>query len=843
MSHDAVPERPSLEGLEAKWMERWEESGVYRFDRSQPRDRIFSIDTPPPTVSGSLHMGSVFGYVQTDAVARYQRMKGQEVFYPMGWDDNGLPTERRVQDFYGVHCDPGLPYEPGYEPPATAADMPQSISRRNFIELCHRRTADDEKVFEELWRTVGLSVDWTQTYATIDELAQHTSQRAFLDNLARGEAYSQDAPVLWDIDFQSAVAQAELEDRARPGANHRVAFHAPGGAPLHVVTTRPELIPSCVALVASPDDERYQSWFGSTVVSPIFDVLVPVVAHHLADPEKGTGIAMICTWGDLTDVVWWRELDLPTRPLIGQDGRFAESIPDWIETPEGRGAYREIAGLYSNQVRHRIVESLAAAGDLDGSPEPITHPVKFYERGERPLEIVASRQWYIRNGGRDATLRSRMLELGDRLVWVPEFMQVRYQHWVEGLNGDWLISRQRFFGVPVPVWYRLDADGAIRHEDVLLPDLDSLPVDPSSAPPPGFNEGQRGRPGGFVADPDVMDTWATSSLSPQIAGHREDDPDLFSRVFPMDLRPQGPEIIRTWLFATVLRSDYDHGVLPWSHATINGWILDPDRKKMSKSKGNVVTPLPLIEQYGAEAVRYWACNGRPGVDTAVDAGVMKIGRRLATKILNASRFVLGVSGASSAAEVTAPLDRAMLGSLGGVIGRATESFDAFDYARALEVAERSFWSWADDYLELVKARAYGTGGPADSAHVALRRALSIYLRLFAPFLPFVTEEVWSWWREGSVHRAPWPADAEVEEDGADAAVLDAAAQVLSVVRRTKSEARVSMRAPVESIVIRCSATTAEMLHSVEGDLAAAAVATAVSYEDGEFGVEATLTET
>jgi valyl-tRNA synthetase len=840
MPHSDIPERPSLDGLEAKWMGRWEADRVYRFDRTAPRDAVFSIDTPPPTVSGSLHMGSVFGYVQTDAVARYQRMRGREVFYPMGWDDNGLPTERRVQNYYGVRCDPSLPYEEGYEPPETPSDPPRSISRRNFIELCHRRTAADEQVFEELWRTVGLSVDWAQTYATIDESAQRTSQQAFLDNLARGEAYSQEAPVLWDIDFQSAVAQAELEDRERPGANHRVAFSGPEGESVYVLTTRPELIPACVALVAHPDDTRYQARFGSTVTSPLFGAQVPVLAHPLAAPEKGTGIAMICTWGDLTDVVWWRELDLPTRSLLGHDGRFVATVPPWIETQKGRDAYAAVAGRYPNQARRQIVALLAESGDLDGDPEPITHPVKFYEKGEHPLEIVASRQWYIRNGGRDPALRRELLRLGERLDWVPDFMQVRYRHWVEGLNGDWLVSRQRFFGVPVPVWYPVDEDGTVGHGTPLLPAPGSLPIDPGSTAPPGFEESQRGRPGGFVADPDVLDTWATSSLSPQIAGHRIDDPDLFSRVFPMDLRPQGPEIIRTWLFATVLRSYYEHGMLPWAHASINGWILDPDRKKMSKSTGNVVTPLPLVEQYGAEAVRYWACNGRPGADTAVDYGVMRIGRRLATKVLNASRFVLGVAGPASSTDPAASLDLAMLASLRDVVVRATDAFDAFDYARALEVAERSFWSWTDNYLELVKSRAYAGGADGGSAHTALRRALSIYLRLFAPFLPFVTEEVWSWWREGSIHRASWPRPGELDRGDGNPAVLEAAAQVLAAVRRAKSEAKVSMRAPVDLITVTCSPETAVLIAAGEDDLRSAAAASTVEYRVGEFAVATVL---
>ncbi len=837
-----IPEKPALEGLETKWDARWESEGTYRFDETKTRDEIFAIDTPPPTVSGSLHMGSVFGYVQTDSHARYRRMAGKEVFYPMGWDDNGLPTERRVQNYYGVRCDPSLPYDTEFTPPTEAHDPPISISRRNFIELCHILTAEDEKIFEGLWRTLGLSVDWKQTYATIDDLSQRTSQKAFLNNLARGEAYSQDAPVLWDIDFQTAVAQAELEDREKGGAYHKIAFHKPDGSPIHIDTTRPELICSCVALVAHPDDDRYKPLFGTTVTTPLFGVEVPVVAHELADPEKGTGVAMICTFGDTTDVTWWRELDLPTRAVIQQDGRLQEETPDWLSGEAG-AIYGEIAGLFANQARRKMAELLAESGDLEGEPREIMHPVKFYEKGDRPLEIVTSRQWYIRNGGREEKLRKELLVRGEELNWVPEFMGVRYEHWVEGLTGDWLISRQRYFGVSIPLWYRIGEDGAVDYDDPIVPAGDRLPVDPSSDTPDGYEESQRGQPGGFIGDPDIMDTWATSSLTPQIAGHWVDRQDLFERVFPYDIRPQGPEIIRTWLFSSTVRSHFEHGVLPWHTATINGWILDPDRKKMSKSIGNVVTPMPLIDEYGPEAVRYWACNGRPGVDTAVDFGVMKIGRRLAIKILNASRFALGFSDIDvDPAAIDQPLDRSMLASLAETVDGATAAFDAYDYARALEIAERSFWNWTDDYLELVKTRAYDEGPGAPSAHAALQLALGVYLRLFAPFLPFVTEEVWSWWKAGSVHRSPWPSRVEFDGLTGDSEVLDAASRILGEIRRAKSDAKVSMRAEVDSVVVTADTVILDQAREAEGDLLAAGRAASVEYAEGEFSVVATLAQ-
>jgi len=839
MAHDTTntPDKPSLDGIETRWMQRWEADATYRFDRTVGREGVFAIDTPPPTVSGSLHIGHVFSYTHTDTIARYQRMQGKAVFYPIGWDDNGLATERRVQNVTGVRCDPSAPYVDGFQPPFFG-DVPKDhravpASRPNFVDLCYRVTHEDEAVFEQLFRHLGLSVDWSLLYTTIGARARQASQRAFLRNLARGEAYQQDAPTLYDIDERTAVAQAEMEDREMPGAYHQLAFHRTDGqGDLVIDTTRPELLPSCVAMVAHPDDPRYQPLFGTTVRTPLFEVEVPVLAHHLADPEKGTGIAMICTFGDTTDVTWWRELNLSSRALIGFDGRFAAEAPEWITAPAGREHYAALAGLAPKQAQKKVVELLQASGEMLGDARPITHPVKFYERGARPLEIVATRQWYIRNGGRDTALRDALVARGNDVTWHPPFMRHRYDNWVGGLNGDWLVSRQRFFGVPVPVWYGLDADGNPRYDQVLVPAEDRLPIDPSTDCPDGFTNDQRGVPGGFIGDPDVMDTWATSSLTPHIAGEWTGDntgDDLFSHVFPYDMRPQAHDIIRTWLFSTMVRSHHEHGSAPWRHAALSGWILDPDRKKMSKSKGNVVTPMGLLEQYGTDAVRYWAASGRPGVDTAFDEGQMKIGRKLANKLLNASKFVLGFGEPPADAAPTQPIDLAMLARLQAVVGEATKAFEAFDYARALEATEQFFWWFCDDYVELVKGRAYGTHGAdgAASAQAALREALHTIHLLLAPFIPFVTEEVWSWWQPGSVHRQPWPG--QLSATG-DASIIDPVCEVMRAVRRAKTEAKVSQKNEVALLVVQAPPDLHAAIASAEADLRDAGSVADVRYE-------------
>ena len=843
-----MPEKPSLDGLETKFVESWEQSGTYSFDRTKSRADVFSIDTPPPTVSGSLHVGHVFSYTHTDCVARYQRMNGKAVFYPMGWDDNGLPTERRVQNYFGVRCDPSLPYDPNFVPPAEPGKDQIAISRRNFVELCVQLTIEDEKAFEELWRRLGISVDWKHTYQTIDSNARAASQRAFMRNLARGEAYQSEAPTLWDVTFRTAVAQAELEDRERPGAYHRVGFkRTDNGETVYIETTRPELLAACVALVANPDDERYQPLFGKTVITPLFGVEVPVVAHRLADIEKGSGIAMICTFGDITDVTWWRELQLPTRPIIGWDGRIIAETPEWITSDKGRETYAEIAGATTHTAKEKLAELLTASGDLVGEIRPIVHPVKFFEKGDKPLEIVTTRQWYIKNGGRDLDLRAKLVERGKDLNWHPDHMRVRYTNWVEGLTGDWLISRQRFFGVPIPVWYPLDVEGNPQYDQPIVPSEAELPIDPQSEAPSGYEESQRGVAGGFIGDPDVMDTWATSSLTPQIAGGWERDEDLWSRVFPFNVRPQAHEIIRTWLFATVVRAHLEENMLPWSDASISGWILDPDRKKMSKSKGNVVTPMGLLDEHGSDAVRYWAASGRPGTDTAFDVGQMKVGRRLAIKVLNASKFALSLGALKNAApiDVTEPLDRAMLGNLSLIVEQATNAFDGFNYAKALEVTEGSFWQFCDDYVELAKDRVYGAQGEAaaNSAKAALGVATEVYLKLFAPFLPFVTDEVWSWWQDGSVHIAKWPNFADVRRFAADAdlGITDAVAQVLSEFRKAKSDAQVSMKTEITSAVITAPAAIIDAAKQAEKDLLTAGRVVSASWVEGsEISVKAEL---
>lgn len=867
-----LPDKVGVENLEDKWTSVWKERDIYHFDTQSPAENIYSIDTPPPTVSGHLHVGHVFSYTHTDIIARFKRMCGYDVLYPMGWDDNGLPTERRVQNYFGVRVDTSLSYDPDFKPPFEGTEGKKieardqvPCSRQNFIELCENLTLQDEKQFRHLWTLLGLSVDWKQTYSTIGSRARRIAQKAFLHNLKQGQAYQKEAPGLWDVTFQTAVAQAELESREYPGSYHKIAFHTSDGEPIFIETTRPELLPAVVALLAHPEDERYSPLIGTTVISPLFNVEIPVLSHISVEKDKGVGLAMCCTFGDITDVQWWRDLRLPTRSILLKNGRINPDLPSWITSEEGKALYNKLGNKTTFGAREIIVEALKQSGDLAEEPRPTVRMANFYEKGNKPLEIITSRQWYITNGGTDATLQEKLIERGKELHFHPDFMRVRYENWVKGLTTDWLISRQRFFGVPFPLWYPLDANGEPDYENPLIPSYEKLPIDPTIDVPQGYDANQRNQPHGFMAEPDIMDTWATSSLTPYIVSHWDTPEDhLFEKVFPLTLRPQGQDIIRTWLFSSIVRAELESASLPWSEATFSGWILDPDHKKMSKSKGNVVVPAEPIEKFGADAVRYWSATARLGVDAAYDTGQMKIGRRLAIKLLNASKFVLAIDREDedhqvhnsahltwNINDVTEPLDLSFLHGLSDVIKTSTIALENFDHALALETIETYFWKFCDDYIELVKNRAYGNSDTAStssvsanslatwsdgeirSARTTLGLSLNVFVRLLAPYLPFATEEVWSWIHSSdtsdnnafsSVHRAAWPqsdiycalsSDTSIE-------IFNAAASAVMLLRKAKSEAHVSMKTPIASATVAISPDSASFLRACSADVCAAA---------------------
>ena len=849
----SLPRHYDSADSEAKWIKAWESAGVYRYEPGRPAGEVFSVDTPPPTVSGSLHIGHVFSYTQTDVIARYQRMRGRAVFYPMGWDDNGLPTERRVQNHFHVSCDPSLPREEGLElgqaDAKTRKEPLRRVSRRTFIELCERLTAEDERAFRDLWRRTGLSVDWSLEYTTIAARARRAAQESFLDLHEKGHIYQHVAPTMWDVDFQTAVAQAEIEDREEAGAYYSIEFGvADSDRTFTVATTRPELLAACVGVTAHPDDPRYRDLFGGEAVTPLYRLRVPIFPSAEADPTKGTGIVMVCTFGDAADVEWWRTRRLALRHIVGPDGRFCETTFDGASTDPGaaQAVYAQMVGRNVRAAR-RLTEDLlrrpehSVTGDrpaLAAEPEPIRHPVKFYEKGRSPVEFMTTRQWFVRLLDK----RDSLLAAGDEIDWYPEHMRLRYRNWTENLQFDWCISRQRYFGVAFPVWYPLDAEGNPVYEKPILATRDALPVDPMTDVPPGYASEQRDRSGGFTGEADVFDTWFTSSLTPQITTGwpASEDPPL-----PMDVRPQAHDIIRTWAFYTIAKSLLHQDTIPWRSALISGWILDPDRKKMSKSVGNTVTPISYLERYTADGVRYWAASARLGADTAFDESMLKVGRRLVTKLYNAGKFVLGL-GEAPGESIDDELDRAFAHELSSLVDEATRRLDAFDHAGALSAVETFFYArFTDSYLELAKTRARSDAGSeacseacgshrdaaggAASARAGLHVGLGLLLRLFAPFLPFVTEEIWSWAYASetglpSIHRAPWPQVSELAGVPAPrcSASLEIARAALSAVHRQKTLAGKSLGAPVEHIVLACPPDAREPLLLVADDVAAAA---------------------
>ncbi len=837
-----MPKKYEPAEIETKWQRFWEDNHLYAWDPTRGREETFVVDTPPPTVSGSLHVGHMFSYSHQDFIVRYQRMTGKNIFFPIGWDDNGLPTERRVQNLFNVKCEPHIHYDPDLKAVRDTKGAPTPVSRRNFIELCDLVTKEDEAAFRHLWTRLGLSYDWSLEYATIDEHCRRTSQASFLDMRHKGEVYQDNRPVLWDVDFQTAIAQAEVEDREVAGAYHYLRFPIRDSQEyLVIATTRPELLPACVAVMVHPDDARYASYAGKFAITPLFHVPVPIIRDAKADPEKGTGVVMVCTFGDQTDVEWWQRYDLPLRQALRADGRLLPLAFSALDGDDGgwgsldpdaaNTVYGALSELPAKKAQEKIIEiAESMPGVIDRPRQEISHAVKFFEKGYRPLELLPARQWYARILDK----KDQLQEQGRKIQWRPEYMAKRYEHWVEGLSLDWCLSRQRFFGVPIPVWYKVDEHGRCLYDQAIVPDLESLPVDPLDEAPPGYEESQRNKPSGFTGDPDVFDTWATSSLTPQIASHWVDTPERHQRLFPMDIRPQSHEIIRTWAFYTIVKAYLHERKVPWKNVVISGWILDPDRKKMSKSHGNVVTPEPLIDQYGADGVRYWAARARLGVDTAYDEQIFKVGKKLCTKLFNAAKFVLGRFGDIEAAgltvdAITEELDRAVLQELRPVIVRATRAFDEFDYAQALSITEDFFWQiFCDNYLELAKPRTYDETLTVQkrSACAALRLTLRVLVRMFAPFVPYICEEIWKWsFAEDadmhvSVHRSPWPAPPEIATvaEPAHANSWSAALKIVEQVRRAKADANLSMAAPVKRVEVGCAPAWQNAVEAVSDDI-------------------------
>ena len=750
---------------------RWQAQATYAF--GEPDDRpIYAVDTPPPTVSGSLHLGHVYSYSHADFMARFFRMNGYNVFYPMGFDDNGLPTERLVEKREGV----------------TAAQ----IGRQAFIQRCLQIAEQAEQDYRALWERLGLSIDWRYTYRTIDEHSRRCAQTSFIDLFRRGLAYRAQAPVIWCPECRTAIAQADLEDRQRDTEFVTLRFAGTDGVPdMQIATTRPELLAACAAVFVHPEDLRYRALIGAQVIVPLYGRAVPVLVDPGANPETGTGAVMCCTFGDQADVAWWRAHNLPLYQIIGPDGGLLESANLDAEP---------LAGLAVTAARARIKELLAQRGLLLDR-QPTSGTLRVHERCETPVEYRLTQQWFIKI----LENRQTFLDLGEQVRWHPEHMHARYRAWVENLNWDWCISRQRVYGVPFPIWYCADCGAPMLADEAALP-VDPLETQP--ALPCGCGSTR------FEPERDVMDTWATSSLSPQIVTGWLADPDRFGRLFPLTLRPQAHEIIRTWAFYTIVKSWYHFGKLPWTDVFISGWgVAGAGMQKISKSKGGneAAAPMAIIERYSADAARYWAASTAPGKDAQISEEKMEMGGRLITKLWNVARFaepfITGADAALPPGTAFTPADRWILAGLDRLVERVTHAFRRYEYAYAKAETESFFWqALADNYIEMAKLRLYDPDHPAHAgACFTLRRALKTLLQLFAPILPFVTEEIWSaLYAEaegcGSIHNSRWPepsgtADVQYLETG------DALVALAGAARRYKSERSLSLGSRLKRLQI------------------------------------------
>lgn len=825
----ALDDKFNSEAIENRCMQYWEENNVYAYDKNASRENTYVVDTPPPTVSGSLHIGHIMSYTHTDVTVRWQRMNGKSIFFPIGWDDNGLPTERRVQNYYGVACNPDLPYDSNFKPEHVEnVQQLKEISRKNFVETCALLTDNDEKVFENIFRKIGHSYDWSLKYSTISPLAIKVSQESFLDLVKKGLCHSVESPTMWDIDFQSAVAQAEIEDREMSSFFHDIRFGVEGEPDTYftIATTRPEFLPACIAVVAHPDDERYKKYFGKKAIVPLFDIPVPIVPSEHAEMDKGTGIMMVCTFGDAADVAWWKQSGLPIKQIIGKDGciirqEYGEGNFVSLNVAKAKKYYDEIAGLPVKKARAKIVDFLRETGDLLAEPKPLTHPVKFYEKGSQPLEFVSSRQWFIDI----LRFKQELIEQGRKIKWYPAHMQTRYETWVEGLNQDWCISRQRFFGVPFPVWYRIDANGNTDYNNPIFPSIDRLPIDPMIDVPDGYSESQRGQANGFIGEKDIMDTWATSSVTPQIA--MAVAPEGHHISLPFDVRPQGHDIIRTWAFYTIMKAFANENTIPWNEAHISGFVLDPDRKKMSKSKGNVVTPMALLEKYSSDAVRYWASRAKLGIDALFEEQVMEQGKKLCMKLFNASRFVFNIVAQSGidtnidyTANITDELDKSWIGKMCDAMDVSRKAFEANDYSFALETTEHAFWDFCDNYLEIVKGRAYSEN--PTSAVCALMLSIDLFCKMFAPFMVFITEEIYQarpWSKDtGSVHTKVYPKKEDFAAIIKDADFYNKVVTMVEAGRKAKADEKRSLRAPIMDVTVSADQKTIDVLKQAQSDI-------------------------
>jgi len=742
--------------IEKRWQDYWEKEKIYKFNPLSKK-KIFAVDTPPPTVSGEMHMGHACSYSQQDFIIRFKRMRGFEIFYPFGTDDNGLPTERLVEKNLNIK----------------AKDMP----RNEFIKLCLDFLKIELPKFRQDWKNIGISCDFDILYSTIDPHSRRISQWSFIDLYRKGRIYRKDAPAMFCPECKTGVAQVEVQDKEIDSFFNDIVFLV-DGKELLIATTRPELLAACVAIFYNPKDKRYKSLNGKKAKVPLFDFEVPIMEDNRADPEKGTGIVMCCTFGDQTDMEWQRAYNLPIKTAITEDGRMTELA----------GKYK---GLTIKEARKKIISDLKEKGLLKNQ-KPIKHFVNVHERCGTEIEFIKSKQWFVKY----LDLKEEMLKWGRELIWHPEYMRHRYENWVNGLQWDWLISNQRYFGVSFPVWY------CKKCEEIILAEEKQLPVEPMKDNPPVKKCPKCGC-SNFVPEMDVLNTWFTSSMTPQISINLVLDEKVREKLFPMSLRPQAHDIISFWLFNTILKSRLHFNKNPWKEVAISGFVTLKG-EKMSKSKGNIVRPQEIIEKYGADATRHWAAISKLGEDIDFQEKEVIDGKKFITKLVNAVKFVF-LQNFSNPKEMPKlyETDRLFLIQLNNLIDCATTAFEDYNYSKAKNETEKFFWlTFTDNFLEIVKRRIYnGTIEEKSSAHFTLYNSALTILKIIAPIMPYIAEELYQRYfrkyeKEKSIHLESWPEKIVVEKKENDENIWKRFLEIISSVRQKKSEAKKSVKAEI-----------------------------------------------
>ena len=756
---------------ETKWLNYWNENKIYEFI---PDGReVFSIDTPPPTVNGKIHIGHIFSYSQTEMIARYKRLRGFNIFYPFGFDDNGLPSERLVEKEQGKKA--------------------HEIGREEFSKLCYETTDKYEKEFQELFSKLGVSTDWNIHYKTVSPSTIKISQASFLDLVNKGHCYHKESPALWCNECLTSIAQAELETKTIKTTFNYINFKTvEDGEEFTIATTRPELLPAIVCVFVNPNDEVHKSLIGKTAHIPVIDVEVPIMADEKVAIDKGTGVVMCCTFGDQTDIEWWKKYNLPLKYIFTEDGRISDEVPNY-------------GGLKIKEARKQIIEDLTAGGFVV-KVEELEHEVQTHERCGREVEYSVMKQWFIDIMNH----KDDFLRIGSEIKWHPEHMKNRYNEWVENIMWDWCISRQRYFGVPFPVWYCKECGNPVfaRLEDLPVNPLVDKPLETCKC---GCTE--------FIPETDVMDTWATSSVTPLINMRYGEKENYESFLKPMSIRTNASEIIRTWDFYTIVKSFYHFGTRPWDNVMISGFVMANKGEKISKSKGNSkVEPIDLIAQYSADVIRYWAGSGRLGTDIVFSEETLLRGRKLVNKLWNVAKFIeMHLSDYEDREFKNYEyIDKWILGKFGEMESGFIKYLDEYEVGLALNTLEKFFWNFCDNYIEIVKHRLYRPEEfgevPRYSGQKTVYTLLYKLLQDFSIFFPFITEEIYQelYHDNKSIHLTqiePLNFDFKDEIKNGDIMI-----DIISGARGEKTNNNVSLKTPIKNFELSVNEELADAIN-------------------------------